>query len=194
VAKVRKMPNKIVGEYAELCFLKKAASLGLVLSKPYGDSMPYDMVVDNGVRLHRVQVKSTGRIQHGAFHIMTSRVMSHGQKAYTASDTDFLAAYVLPQDAWYLIPIGALSGQQTISLYTHSTSRSQWEKYREAWHLLLPKPSARRIFAQADSGAWDDLSGVIDEMRDEPARYTAPYICAADLSADVTRTAAYNWT
>jgi len=186
------MFNKVVGEYAELCFLQKAARLGLVVSKPYGESMPYDMVVDHGTRLNRIQVKSTAHkstshAQYDCYRIITCRDVRRRSRVYNASEIDFVAAYIVPQDAWYLIPVGALNGQETIMVFPNTTStRSKWEKYREAWHLLLPEPSARRIFAQADTG--NHLSGVIDELgggelRDESrpeAGYSVPYIAVSN--------------
>jgi len=36
------------GELAELAFILKAASLGLAVAKPYGDSEPYDFIVYSG--------------------------------------------------------------------------------------------------------------------------------------------------
>ena len=34
------------GEWAELCFMARAAELGLKVSKPYGDSASYDVGVE----------------------------------------------------------------------------------------------------------------------------------------------------
>ena len=62
---------KLVGEQAECAFLYQAIKRGLVVSKPYGDSAPYDFIVDSGPyqgkpsRLWRVQVRSAGYVQSG---------------------------------------------------------------------------------------------------------------------------------
>ena len=56
----RKRPNtKRTGELAEAAFLLKAESLGLRVSKPWGDSERYDFLLDSSGRLCRVQVKCT---------------------------------------------------------------------------------------------------------------------------------------
>lgn len=47
------------GEWAELCFMARAAGLGMATAKPYGDSRQYDVLVEAGGRIWRVQVKST---------------------------------------------------------------------------------------------------------------------------------------
>ncbi|MFB3917653.1 MAG: group I intron-associated PD-(D/E)XK endonuclease [Terriglobales bacterium] len=165
--KTRKVHNKVAGEFAELCFMKKAASLGLVVSKPLGDSMPYDIVVDNGSCLRRVQVKSTAHRIGGGFSIATARLGGGKARLYSASEIDFLVAYIVPDDIWYILPIRILARRQGIRLFPHTrNSRSRYHKYREAWHLLLPEPSPRRIFAQADTGRCDDLISHIDRIAD----------------------------
>jgi len=47
-----------------------------------------------------------------------------------------LAAYVIPADAWYLIPIRQVAQVKSIWLSPHRPSRRKFEPYREAWQLL----------------------------------------------------------
>ena len=47
------------GEWAELRFSTRAIELGFRVSKPWGDSAPYDLVIDYRGRFRRVQVKCT---------------------------------------------------------------------------------------------------------------------------------------
>jgi len=47
------------GDWAELCFMARARQMGLTVLKPYGDSSAYDVRIDVGGRLLRVQTKST---------------------------------------------------------------------------------------------------------------------------------------
>ena len=51
--------SKLRGEWAELRFMSRAAEHGLMLSKPWGDSAPYDVMIEHHGRVLRVQVKST---------------------------------------------------------------------------------------------------------------------------------------
>jgi len=53
----RGLTKKRRGEMAEAAFLHKASMLGFGVSKPWGDSEPYDLIVDSGSSLWRVQVK-----------------------------------------------------------------------------------------------------------------------------------------
>ena len=47
------------GEWAELCFMARAKGLGMGVLKPFGESGRYDVAVENGGPILRVQVKST---------------------------------------------------------------------------------------------------------------------------------------
>ena len=55
------------GEWAELCFMARAAGMGLCVCKPYGDSAQYDVGIEDAGRLLRVQIKSTTYSRAGAF-------------------------------------------------------------------------------------------------------------------------------
>src|SRR5260370_9313429 len=57
----RSLTNKRRGEMAEAAFLHKASGLGFGVSKPWGDSEPYDLIVDSGSGLWRGQGKSSHR-------------------------------------------------------------------------------------------------------------------------------------
>jgi hypothetical protein len=48
---------------------------------------------------------------------------------------DFLAAYVVLEDAWYIIPAKLIRGLRSVSLCT-TGGEAKYEEYREAWHLL----------------------------------------------------------
>ncbi len=119
----------------ELRFLARAAELGLRVSKPYGDSAPYDFLVESGGDVFKVQVKST-RFQEArckAFMCITGCQ----RRRYQKEEVDFIAAYVVTDDAWYIIPLPAIPGCH-ISLNPRFR-RNKWREYREAWDLLIPE-------------------------------------------------------
>ena len=93
--------------------MHKATALGFQISKPYGDSQCYDFIADSGRRLWRVQVKSTERLKHGGYLIGACHFGARGTKQpYTAQQIDFLIAYIVPADAWYVIPVDAFTPQK----------------------------------------------------------------------------------
>src|SRR5271155_4884575 len=92
------------GEVGELAFLHKAASLGFALSLPYGSQF-YDFVVDGGGHLWRVQVKSATSMLGKLYRVGIRHSTGHRAKAYTASQIDFVAVYIIPEDTWYILPV-----------------------------------------------------------------------------------------
>ena len=127
--------QKWAGEQAEAVFLNKATSLGLSVSKPWGDSERYDLIVGSGSRLSRVQVKST---QYEYQDKSRYGICNHRHGTfYTEEEIDFLAVYNVPLNLWYIIPVKACLNHRTLRFYPASTnSRGPFEKYREAWWRL----------------------------------------------------------
>jgi hypothetical protein len=126
------------GEWAEAQFLAKAAALGQVVSRPWGDSNAYDFVVESNGRFLKVQVKATISPRHRkTCCAWACCVHPTGARRYTADEIDFLAAYIIPEDVWYIFP-GKLIAELGYALMTVSPSEPghRWEPYREAWHLL----------------------------------------------------------
>jgi PD-(D/E)XK endonuclease len=132
---------KLLGEQAECAFLYQAIKRGWVVSKPYGDSAPYDFIIDSGPyhdkpsRVLRVQVRSAVSECRGWYTVRAG----HGGQClpFTYAQADFLVAFIPPHDAWYVIPVSALVGvRRGIAFRPHVPTKSRWEQYREAWVLL----------------------------------------------------------
>ena len=81
--------------------MARAAGLGLGVLKPYGGSGRYDVAVENGGRILRVQVKSTIYCRRGGEYNLN--VMGQGRKMYAAGMVDFFAVFVIPLGEWYII-------------------------------------------------------------------------------------------
>jgi hypothetical protein len=119
------------GEWAESVFMARAHEQGLPVSKPWGELSSYDFVIGKTGRFVSVQVKSTlSKLKTG--YVCTVR---GGHQAYAAGSFDFLAAYIVPEDAWYIIPAQLIQGKECVTLYPNSPN-AKYEKYREAWALL----------------------------------------------------------
>ena len=134
--KTLNLNRKRRGEVAEAAFLHKAASLGFSVAKPWGESDRYDFIVETGGRFLRVQVKSAYSAgEHGGYTFH-----AHGNlptDVYTSQDIDFLVAYIVPEDVWYVFPIQLFKGITGARLFPSSRRRmSRYEKYREAWSLM----------------------------------------------------------
>jgi len=125
---------KARGEWAELRFMLRATELGLRVTKPWGDNSPYDLVIETSGRFLRVQVKCT-RFRRGRSY--KCHLDSNGH-AYTPDQIDFIAAYIIPTDTWYILPIRATKGQKDLVLSPH-LKQSKYKTYEEAWPLLKRK-------------------------------------------------------
>ena len=126
---------KLRGEWAELRFMSRAAEHGLTITKPWGDSARYDFAVEHRGRFLRVQVKCTRCRRWNSY---VCNISANGVP-YSADQLDFIAAYVIPADTWYIIPTAATQGQQTILLTPNRKYHRQdckFDPYKEAWHLL----------------------------------------------------------
>jgi PD-(D/E)XK endonuclease len=122
------------GEWAELCFMARAAGQGLKVSKPYGDSASYDVGVEHKSGILRVQVKSTLYCRRNGEYSLN--VMGPGRGRYKEGTVDFFAVYLIPIDAWYIVPY-AVVGRKNLSLhFTPESRRHKYARYREAWELL----------------------------------------------------------
>jgi hypothetical protein len=129
-AKIIQDPKKR-GEWVESVFMARAGEQGLEVSRPWGDSNSYDFVVGRPGRFVGVQVKSTTFVSGGGY---TCVIRKQG-KAYARGSFDFVAAYVVPEDVWYIIPVSRMDGRENMSLCSDSNHNKN-EEFREAWHLL----------------------------------------------------------
>jgi len=127
------------GELSELAFVHKAASLGFGVARPYGDNERYDFIVDSGQRLWRVQVKSTAYLRGECYRVLVLRHLRGHTVSYQPSEVDFLVAHVIPEEAWFVLPIRAIGSRPILTLSRSPSARRRprlWDAYREAWHLL----------------------------------------------------------
>jgi hypothetical protein len=118
------------GEWAELCFMARAAGHGMGVMKPFGDSRRWDVAVEAGGRIVRVQVRSTIYKRRGTEYSLN--MMGPGRKRYPAGTVDFFAVFLIPEDEWYIIPYRALGKKMTL----HFGPQRKYGRFLEAWELL----------------------------------------------------------
>ncbi len=53
------LPAKTIGTAGEQFFAYRALEQGLHVAQPLGDNLPYDLLVDTGKNIHRIQVKTS---------------------------------------------------------------------------------------------------------------------------------------
>jgi hypothetical protein len=159
----REQSTKRRGEISELAFALAAARHGFGISRPYGDSERYDLILDSShlpsvipteaerkrakwsdllsvstrPRLIRVQVKATTQLQYGLYRANAHRRIYGKAVPYTLDEIDFFAAYVIPEDSWFIFPLTHILGATAVTLSPKRRRKPHInDPYREAWHLL----------------------------------------------------------
>jgi hypothetical protein len=127
------------GEWAELCFMARAADRGLNVSRPHGDSASYDVGVEQNGRFLRIQVKSTTFCRKGSY---TSNITGPKHERYPRGKVDFFAVYLVPVDVWYIIPFDVVEGNLSLNLTPRKGHK--FAQYMEGWNLLRGRVKASR--------------------------------------------------
>jgi hypothetical protein len=134
------------GEWVELQFMAAAASHGYRVLKPWGDSLEYDVAVEHGGDMIRVQVKSTAN-RNSTGYLCYFRRNWLVKEPYSIDELDIFAAYIIPEEVWYLIPAAVILNRprKGVPIYlcpvtARKKNRYRYEQYREAWHLLSKTP------------------------------------------------------
>ena len=126
------------GDLAEAAFVSRALRMGFTICRPINTNSRYDFVVEAAGKYNRIQVKSiwsTGRKPY------TVPVRSGPclRRRYWAHEVDFFALYVPDHGAWYIVPIAEVGERFKIAVQPQTPGRGKFERFREAWHLLLPR-------------------------------------------------------
>jgi hypothetical protein len=155
---VRIKNGKKRGEWAELVFAARAMQIGLPLARPWGESAGYDFLVEQtSGRIVRVQVKST-MFREGKGYSCT---LKNSRGPYKRNSFEFVAAYVIPEDLWYIIPAKKVRGRWSVGLHPE-LEVSKYGEFVEAWHLL-------RGEGQAQPGRIERMEACAEEAMLAPA-------------------------
>src|SRR5258706_624336 len=159
------------GEWAELVFAVRAMERGLHLGRPWGESSGYDFTVDQGERIVRVQVEAT-IFKEGAEGYSCTLKDSKGP--YKKNSFDFVAAYVIPEDVWFILPEKKIRGMWSVGPYP-KLETAKYREYQEAWHLLRGETpgTVARIQACAEEPVLSPRFSVVNR-----AGWVAPFVLA----------------
>lgn len=133
------------GEWAEGVFKNDAFALDFNVSKPWGDSAPYDAITEKCGRMFRIQIRSSWDVNKDGFYSVHACDSCKKSNTLTALQTDFFACLVVPFRVWYIVPVSAVDpGQYRIYMRPYEaggrkrmTHRSRdYEQFRERWDLL----------------------------------------------------------
>jgi PD-(D/E)XK endonuclease len=130
------MQTREIGNLSEAKILAAFVDAGYYVSVPFGSGHKYDLVIDDGRSLQRVQCK-TGRVKNGALLFNSYSMSGNGatkQGYYGLAD---LFAVLNPESGEvYLVPVAGF-GTAGISLRLMPTSNGQIQKVNWAIDYLL---------------------------------------------------------
>jgi hypothetical protein len=137
------MSTNDVGNRSESVVLAAYIEAGFSVSVPFGNGCAYDLVVDTGSRLLKVQVK-TGWQRQGCLTFKGRRRVRDsrydGMRRYKEGEVDFFAVHFPPAASIYVVPFGvigidgflrltpALNGQRKLIRWAADFT---WEKHLE---------------------------------------------------------------
>lgn len=126
---------KDVGDRSTLAIMAALREQGFALLVPFGENTRYDLVIDDGRRLLRVQCK-TGRLRNGAVRFSACSVSAHHRRPATIrhylGQIDLFAVYCPETSSVYLIPIDEAPLRKSGSLRVDPSRNNQRKHIRFA--------------------------------------------------------------
>lgn len=117
--------------------MARAAANGFTVTKPWGDSARYDFAVEKNGRFQRVQVKSTASYDGSSYVCNTVWSAGKGRtRRYRRKDVDVFAIFVIPDEAWYIIPMNELERTRAQFYLNPRDRKSRYFRYLEAWQKM----------------------------------------------------------
>jgi hypothetical protein len=136
---------KTIGDRTTLAVLAALREIGYSTLVPFGENTRYDLVIDDGERLYRVQCK-TGRLRRGAVIFPTCSSYAHHpnpkmlQRDYKG-EIDLFAVYCPETTDVYLIPIDDVEAKRRASLRVLPSRNNQRQRIRDANDYLVASVS-----------------------------------------------------
>ncbi len=131
------------GNISEAVIVAAYLRAGITVSIPFGTGAPYDLIVDTGARLYRVQVK-TGWLSKGCILYKTQRRMReahpYATRRYMESEVDFFVVYYPLTNSIYAVPFKMCAGHGCLRLDAVQNGQQKlirwasdftWEKHVE---------------------------------------------------------------
>jgi len=125
---------------------------GYAISVPFGENTRYDLVIDDGATLARVQCK-TGRLRGGAIEFPTASSYYHhpNEKAtqrHYRGQVDLFAVYCRDTGGIYVIPIDELPPERAL-LRVRPPMNGQRKRIRLAADYEIASVTVARVITRA---------------------------------------------
>jgi hypothetical protein len=148
---------KAIGDKTTLAVMAALRAAGLSILIPFGENTRYDLVVDDGVCLSRVQCK-TGRLRGGVVRFRTCSSYAHHpnpkklRRDYEGQ-VDYFGVHCPETDGVYLVPIEHLEAKNVACLRVEPTRNGQRKRIRPASLYEIGSVRVRSRVIRAEPGA-----------------------------------------
>ena len=127
---------KEIGDRSTLAAMLGLKAAGYAILVPFGENARYDLVIDDGEALARVQCK-TGRLRGGAIVFAVTSTYGHHRNPATARRTyngeiDYFAVYCPETSGVYLVPIDDVCTRASAALRVTPARNGQERRIRLA--------------------------------------------------------------
>jgi PD-(D/E)XK endonuclease len=149
---------KDIGDRTQLAVALALREAGFAVLAPLGENTRYDLVIDDGMRLARVQCK-TGRLRRGVIRFKTCSSYAHHSNTASAArdylgEVEYFSVYCPETGGVYLVPIGDAPLRWNCALRVEPTRNNQQERVRYAADYLIAEiPIVVKGELRASSGA-----------------------------------------
>lgn len=145
------MITKEKGDIAEQAAILHSLKRGWGVSKPLGDRLRYDLVLDIGGVLVKVQVKCAWYDKSRQNWVTDNRRTKTNRRImvrdyYDADDFDFAMVYIPDLDLFYVFPVQVFIGYASEIHMVEADKRQRKPEsanYRDAWELIVQWAACR---------------------------------------------------
>lgn len=138
------MDTKLKADLAELSVMQILLKKGFNVLKPLGDRLTYDLAVDQGGRLIRLQVKAAWYNQLKKMYLVDNRRTRTNRrqmvrKCYTRDDFEFALICVLEKSAFYIMPVDIFTSYASSIAIVENEKRQRLPRsaeYKDRWDFL----------------------------------------------------------
>jgi hypothetical protein len=139
---------KDIGDRSTLAAMIALQDAGYSLLVPFGENTRYDLVIDDGVELKRVQCK-TGRLRDGVVWFATASCYGHHRNPATArrsykNQIDYFAVYSPETEGVYLVPLDHVQTESNAALRIDPPRNNQRRRVRYAADYQIGHVSAAK--------------------------------------------------
>jgi len=136
--------TKLTADVAEHAVLTKLLQRGYRVLRPVGDRLPYDLAIEHGGKLLRIQVKAAWYDRTKDLYVVDARRTRTNRRVmrrarYQVQDFDVAIAYLVDRDVCYVMPVDVFVAHGSGLSFVESDKRQRrprTARYCERWDLL----------------------------------------------------------